>query len=45
MVLLASQRVGRHLAAGDEAVAQVFAKRRGELFAQFEFPLPLQNLY
>ena len=45
MVLLALQRVWPYLAAGHEAVAQILAECRGEFFSQFEFPLPLQNLY
>ena len=45
MVLDALQRVRTYLAARHEAVAQIFAEGRGKLFAQPEFPLPLQNLY
>ena len=45
MMLVAPQRVRTYLAARHEAVAQIFAKGRGKLFAQPEFPLPLQNLY
>ena len=44
-MLVAPQRVRTYLAARHEAVAQIFAKGRGKLFAQPEFPLPLQNLY
>ena len=45
MVLVAPQSVRPYLVARHEAVAQVFAERRGELLAQLKLPLPLQNLY
>ena len=45
MLLLASHRVGPYRVARLEAVAQVFAEGRGELLAQPELPLPLQDLY